>query len=85
MTPEQQTEFNKMKQTLETIEKVMSVEFIESMKLRLNDSYAQSGTSAKTAGSATQAVDEASTGTYNVMKPPSGFIDINGKNVPYIN
>lgn len=44
-----------------------------------------SAASSKTSASATQAVNEAGTGTYNVMKAPDGFISIGGKNVPYIN
>lgn len=44
-----------------------------------------SSTSGKTAGSATQAVDESGSATYNVMVPPDGFIKIGDRNVPYIN
>jgi hypothetical protein len=43
------------------------------------------GSSSKTAGSATQAVNEAGASAYNVMKAPDGFISIGGLNVPYIN
>ena len=41
--------------------------------------------SEKTAASATRAVNEAGSGTYNVMFPPTGFIRIGDKNIPYIN
>ena len=44
-----------------------------------------SGSSSKTAASATQSVNESGTSTYSVMKAPDGFISIDGKNVPYIN
>jgi len=44
-----------------------------------------SGSSSKTAASATQAVNEAGAGTYDVMAAPDGFISIGGYNVPYIN
>lgn len=42
------------------------------------------GTSSKTPASATRAVNEAGAGTYNVMFPPTGFINIGGFDVPYI-
>jgi hypothetical protein len=38
----------------------------------------------KTVASGSQAVNEAGSSAYNVMKAPSGFISIGGKNVPYI-
>ena len=41
--------------------------------------------SSKTVASGSQAVNEAGAGSYSVMKVPSGFIDIGGFNVPYIN
>lgn len=40
--------------------------------------------SEKTAISATRAVNEAGSGTYDVMFPPDGFIRIGDKNIPYI-
>lgn len=40
--------------------------------------------SAKTAASATRAVNEAGAATYSVMYPPTGFISVGGFNVPYI-
>lgn len=43
------------------------------------------GNSSKTAASATRSVNESGAATYSVMYPPSGFILIGGKNVPYIN
>lgn len=49
-------------------------------------SFTQSltGSSTKTAASGTQAINEAGAGAYNVMKAPTGFISIGGKNIPYI-
>ena len=44
-----------------------------------------STSSGKTSASATQAVNEAGTGTYDVMAAPDGFIKIGDFNVPYIN
>ena len=43
------------------------------------------GTSSKTAASATQAVNESGAASYSVMKAPDGFITLGGVNVPYIN
>lgn len=40
-------------------------------------------TSAKTAASETQAVNEGGVATYNVAKAPDGFISIAGYNIPY--
>jgi hypothetical protein len=43
-----------------------------------------SGSSSKTAASATRSVNEAGASSYSVMFPPTGFISIGGFNVPYI-
>jgi len=43
-----------------------------------------STSSGKTAASATRAVNEAGSATYDVMYAPTGFINIGGFDVPYI-
>ena len=84
MSPQERIEFEQMKATLESLRQVLDVPFIESMKLRLNDSYPALDVSTKTSASATQAVNEGGASTYSVMYPPTGFIQIDGKNIPYI-
>lgn len=83
MTPEERMEFNKMKEELKAIKEGTDPVFIQAVKRYLDVASVESST--KLASSATQAVNEAGAGTYNVATPPDGFRQIDGFNFPYYN
>ena len=81
-------EIQQLMQRIDTLERQMREftslpELAPDIKRTISQSI--SASSGKTAGSATQAVNESGTSTYNVMKAPDGFIRIGDVNVPYIN
>jgi len=84
MSPEQQKQ---LLLRVETLERQMR-EFTSAPELapdiKRTISLLLSGSSAKTAASATQAVNESGASSYNVMKAPNGFISVGGFNIPYI-
>lgn len=87
MTPQQLEQLAEMQSQIETLQRQLR-EFTSIPELdpqiKKTITGLLSSTSSKSAASATQAVNEAGSGTYNVMKPPTGFISIGGYNVPYI-
>lgn len=82
MSPQERAEFDRLKRQVEQMVKAQDVPFIESLNRRLDIG---ANASSKTAASATRSVNEAGASSYSVMFPPTGFINIGGFNVPYIN
>ena len=82
MSPQERAEFDRLKRQVEQMVKAQDVPFIESLNRRLDIG---ANASSKTAASATRSVNEAGASSYSVMFPPTGFINIGGFNVAYIN
>lgn len=97
MSPEDKTKFEELEKTVEDLKSFVNTflntasipnELEQSLRARLGIEDLQANTSAKTAASETQAVDEGGTSTYNVATPMTGFIQITDttgtvREVPY--
>ena len=83
MTPEQQQQFDQLKEIVGNIKAGTDPAFIEAVKQYLTTVTVS--LSSKTASAHDQAVNEAGSDTYNVLASPDGFVVLGGYNVPFYN
>jgi len=81
MTPEERQQFDEMKRTIDGLKNVAQLD--PDIKLTIIRSL--TSTSSKGADSEDQSVNESGSSNYIVLKDPVGFIDIDGKHIPYYN
>lgn len=76
MTPEQEQKLNEVYEVIQQLRSASALPF--DIREALSDALVGSSlsTSSKVSTSENQAVDEAGSGTYSVLKPPDGFLQI---------
>lgn len=84
MTPEQQREFDELKQKVDAMQRVEDLAFIESIRRRLSlDDFLVLQTQTKGVNSEDVVINEAGSDTKTVLGDPIGFIKIGtDQNIP---
>lgn len=82
---ELQQQINTLKDRLDALNSSTTIPFevAVAIKARLEQDFTQGDSSATTAGSQTQAVNEGGIATYNVAKPMTGFIEVIFRGITY--